>query len=130
MVEPDVAVPVTLSVYVLPDLPAPLPPVLPQATHHIVNPSAHIPRTARVRQRSRFKVAIRMESSATTANHNHQGEEGSLAPGQRHPSICEAAAVVTVTDIAVAELPLGVADEGETEQLAPVGAPVQVNDAD
>jgi hypothetical protein len=38
--------------------------------------------------------------------------------------------VETVTARALAELPLGVAEEGETEQFAPVGAPLQVNDTD
>jgi hypothetical protein len=38
--------------------------------------------------------------------------------------------VETLTISAAAELPLGVVEEGEIEHVAPVGAPLQVNDTD
>jgi len=64
----------------------------------------------------------------TTASHNHLGGEGSSGPGPRHFCACEGAVVLTLTISAVAELPLGMAEEGEIKQVASAGAPLQVND--
>ena len=60
----------------------------------------------------------------TTASHNHRGGE------PRKFGIADGAVVETLTVSAVVELPPGVAGEGEIEQLAPAGAPLQVNDTD
>lgn len=65
-----------------------------------------------------------------TASSNQFGARGSLGPGLRHFCVSDGAVEETLTVSAVAELPLGVAEEGEIEQLAPAGAPVQVNDTD
>jgi hypothetical protein len=66
----------------------------------------------------------------TTASHNHLGAEGSSGPSHRNLWICEGAVVETLTISAVAELPPGVAEEGEIKQLAPAGTPLQVNNTD
>jgi hypothetical protein len=77
-----------------------------------------------VRQRPSFIVEMRIDSSMTTAGHNHRGGE------PRKFSIAEGAVVLTLTISAVGELPPGVAEAGEIEQLAPAGAPLQVNETD
>jgi hypothetical protein len=50
-------------------------------------------------------------------------------PGHRRFTVCDGAVVETFTISPVAEFP-GVAEEGDTEQLASAGAPLQVNDTD
>jgi len=65
-----------------------------------------------------------------TASHNHPGGEGSLGSSHRHLGVAADAVVGTLTVRAVGEAPPGLPDEGEIEQLAPVGAPAQVNVTD
>jgi len=61
-----------------------------------------------------------MTSSTTPTGH---------IPRHRRLPVCDGAVVETLTIRAVAEVP-GVAEEGETEQLASAGAPAHVNDTD
>jgi hypothetical protein len=83
-----------------------------------------------VRRRRLFTRQVTTDSSKISASHRHLGVEKSLGAIHRQFCVCEGAVVDTLTISAVAELPPGVAEGGETEQLAAAGAPLQVNDTD
>ncbi len=109
-------------------MPRPLPPDPPQPTAK-VTASAHAPRTARVRQRPGIMTQVKIEDSVTVASHSHHSAKGFSGPGHRDLGVPDDAAVETVTNSAVGEEPR-VAEEGDTEQVAPSGTPLQLNETD